>query len=179
MLEMPISIFESSFKITFSGSILWVRTGSSHTSPRIPIPFWTSDFFSIMKIWPILQVVMNRERKCSPLSYISDFSQLYKTFQMLSPEDFSLQTKPRVDPSGNMAAFTSHQDKPRTFTAPDCHSGTGLARGYAQPRLCLGKLWFLTWTTRSSLHWKVEEKPSSSLAWLYKKKKINTRAVHA
>lgn len=82
------------------------------------------------------------------------------------------ETNPRADHNGKMEASTSHQDKHRSFTALGCPSGTGLARGYAPiwPRPCLGRVWLLAWTDRSSLSWEVEEKPRSSLAWLYQKK---------
>lgn len=156
----------------FSGSIQEVY---------FPITFWILDFFfSIMKTRQIFQVVTNREKKCSPLSWISDFSQLYKNVSDVKPRRFlPSETKPSTDPNGKMEASTSHQDKLRSFTALACHSGTGLARGYAPiwPSPCLGKAWLLTWTDRSSLSWKVEEKPSSSLAWLYQKKLIEEQLM--
>lgn len=157
-LEVPINGFESSFKITFL---------DQYRKFTFLSLFELRNFLSIMKTWQIFQVVTNREKKCSPLSCISDFSQLYKNVSDVKPRRFlPSETKPSTDPNGKMEASTSHQDKLRSFTALACHSGTGLARGYAPiwPRPCLGKAWLLTWTDRSSLSWKVEEKPSSSLA---------------
>lgn len=127
-----------------------------------------------MKTWPILQVF--RERKCSPLSYISDSRQLYKTISDVKPRILlPSEVKPRADPSGKTAASTSHQDKGRTCTAQTVVQGQILAGGYAQPTPCLGKVQLLTWTNRRSLHRKVEEKTSSPIVW----PKKNTRASRA